>query len=377
MLSNTAFSPMRIFTIVSLQLRRPGAISFSKAQSLRLCPTIPQSPAPTSSFNRLLYHSTIHRPTMKLLYPTSLNFDIRSLEGFCVELIPYNVKKPIPDNNLDAEILVTWTNTAANLEDAARRLKNLRWIQSLAAGPNDVINAGFDTSKIAVTTGSGLHDHTVAEHALGLLLNAARRFYEMRDYQLKGEWPGHLGGPQPDRPSGSFRTLRDARVLIWGFGNIAKTLTPHLVGLGAKVRGLARHAGVRDGIEVFDESKLQELLPQTDALVMILPGSDSTRHALNAERLGLLPKHAWVVNVGRGTSVDEDALLKALEAGDIGGAALDVFETEPLPSSSPLWKAPNLIVSPHAAGGRPQGAEVLIAENLRRFLASQNLKNTI
>ncbi|KAK3936731.1 D-isomer specific 2-hydroxyacid dehydrogenase [Diplogelasinospora grovesii] len=320
-----------------------------------------------------------HTPTtMKLLYPTSLALDISSIEGFpTLTLHPYDVKTPIPEDLIDAEILITWTNSASNLKDAAGRMKNLRWIQSLAAGPNDVINAGFDTSRIAVTTGSGLHDRTVAEHALGLLLNACRRFYEMRDYQLQGKWPGHLGGPQPDRPAGSFTTLRDARVLIWGFGNIAKSLAPHLVALGSTVRGVARRQGVRDGIEVYGEDKLPELLPQTDALVMILPGDPSTKHALNAARLALMPKHAWIVNVGRGTSVDEDALFNALTEGTIGGAALDVFEVEPLPRESKLWKAPNCIVSPHAAGGRPQGSEALIVDNLRRFLAGQQLRNAI
>ncbi|KAK8116389.1 uncharacterized protein PG998_004670 [Apiospora kogelbergensis] len=278
---------------------------------------------------------------MKLLYPTSLVLDAKSLEGFSVSLHPYDVTAPIPDEHADAEILVTWTNTAANLSDAAKRLPKLRWIQSLAAGPNDVLAAGFSSS-VLVTTGSGLHDHTVAEHALAL-----------------------------------FTTLRDANVLIWGYGNIAKTLTPHLRGLGATVRGVARTAGVRDGIEVYGDDKLAELLPQTDALVMILPGSDSTRHVLNAERLKQLPNHAWVVNVGRGTAIDEDALVAALQDGEIGGAALDVFEKEPLPESSTLWKAPNCIISPHAAGGRPQGAEELIASNLRRFLAGQDLKNIV
>lgn len=166
-------------------------------------------------------------------------------------------------------------------------------------------------------------------------------------------------------------------MLIWGFGSIAKTLSPLLTVLGAEVRGVARSAGVRNGVEVFSEDKLPELLPQTDALVMILPGSASTNNALNAERLKLLPKHAWLVNVGRGTSVDEDALVDALEKGEIAGAALDVFKTEPLPESSRLWKAPNCVISPHAAGGRPQGSTELIADNLRRFLASQPLKNVI
>ncbi|KAH8821369.1 D-isomer specific 2-hydroxyacid dehydrogenase [Xylogone sp. PMI_703] len=315
---------------------------------------------------------------MKLLYPTSLVLDIDSLKGFSVDLQPYDHSAPeIPREHHDASILVTWANSPANLAYAKAHLTQIRWIQSLAAGPNDVLNAGFDPSKVIVTTGSGLHDRTVAEHTLGLLLNAARRFYEMRDYQLQGKWPGHLGGPQPDRPKDSFRTLRDARILVWGFGNIAKSLVPSLTILGAQVQGVARTAGVRDGIQIYGEDSLPELLPQTDALVMILPGSDSTRHALNEQRLKLLPKHAWVINVGRGTSVDEDALADALEQGTIGGAALDVFETEPLPAESRLWKAPNLVVSPHAAGGRPQDAEALIQYNLRRFIAGQSLKNVM
>lgn len=314
---------------------------------------------------------------VKLLYPTSLVLDVPSIDGFSVDLQPYDVKQLIPDEHADADILVTWTNSPENLKDAASRLTNLRWIQSLAAGPNDVLSAGFDASRIKITTGSGLHDLTVAEHTLGLLLTAARRFFEMRDYQLQGKWPQHLGGPQPDRPAGAFTTLRDARVLVWGFGNIAKALTPHLVGLGAHVKGVARSAGVRNGVQIYAEDSLPELLPETDALVLILPGSESTRHALNAERLKLLPKHAWVVNVGRGTAVDEDALADALEKREIGGAALDVFEVEPLPAGSRLWKAPNVVVSPHAAGGRPQGSEALISDNLRRFMSKQELKNII
>lgn len=314
---------------------------------------------------------------MKLLYPTSLALDVTHLEGFSVSLHAYDVRQPIPSDLLDAEMLVTWSNPISQLKEEAKRLTKLRWIQSLAAGPNDVLSAGFDASKITVCTGSGLHDHTVAEHTLGLLLSAARRFFEMRDYQLQGKWPGHLGGPQPDRPTGKFTTLQGANVLVWGFGNIAKTLTPWLTALGANVRGLAQTAGVRNGVEVYAEDKLPELLPKTDALIMILPGSDATRHALNAERLKLLPNHAWVVNVGRGTSIDEDALVEALKKEEIGGAALDVFATEPLPKDSPFWKTPNTIVSPHAAGGRPQNPEALIAYNLRRFLAGQELKNVI
>jgi phosphoglycerate dehydrogenase-like enzyme len=314
---------------------------------------------------------------MKLLYPTSLTLDTSLLTGFSVDLVPYDVTEPIPSEHHDASVLVAWTNTPTNLKDAASKLTNLKWIQSLAAGPNDVLNAGFDASKIQITTGSGLHDATVAEHALGLLLNAARRFYEMRDYQLQSKWPAHLGGPQPDRPKGLFQSLAGANIVVWGFGNIAKTLTPWLTAMGASVKGIARTEGVRDGVQIFTQSSLEKILPETDALVMILPGSNTTNNVLNKDTLALLPSHAWVVNVGRGTSIDENALADALENKTLGGAALDVFVKEPLEEESRLWKAPNLILSPHGAGGRPRGAEELIATNLRRFMAGQELRNLI
>lgn len=309
---------------------------------------------------------------MKLLYPTSLELDIDSLRGFAVELCPYDVTVPFPDDVLDADIMVTWINTRANLSDAAARLHQLQWVQALAAGPNDVLEAGFDTKRVTIAVGAGIHDDTVAEHTVGLLLDGARRFYEARDCQVRKIWPQRLGGPYP-RP-GEFRSLRGARVLVWGFGGIAAKLTPLLQAFGAQVRGVARRPGVRAGVEILSDKELPRLLPETDALVMILPGSEATRDALNAERLALLPSHAWVVNVGRGISVDEDALADALDAGKLGGAALDVFKTEPLPADSRLWTTPNLLISPHAAGGRPDGCTDLIAENLRSFLAGRPMK---
>jgi phosphoglycerate dehydrogenase-like enzyme len=312
--------------------------------------------------------------TMKLLYPNSLVFDPTLLEGFGVSLHQYDAHKPVPEDLIDAEILVTWANT--NLPDAAKRMHNLRWIQSLFAGPNDVLAAGFP-SNIIVTAGTNLHDETVVEHALALILSAARKLYEMRDYQNQKKWPAHLGGFLPDRPKGSFTSLKGANVLIWGVGNIGRKLAPHLVALGANVRGVGLFEEIIDGIQVQTNAALPEILPQTDAVIMILPGSKATFHALNSERLKLLPKHAWVINVGRGVCVDENALARALKKHRIGGAALDVFHTEPLPTSSPLWDAPNLIISPHAAGGRPRYSEALVAENLRRFLAGQPLKHDV
>jgi phosphoglycerate dehydrogenase-like enzyme len=302
----------------------------------------------------------------------TIKLDLGSLVGFNVELVPYDNRIKVPDEHLDAVVLVTWMTQ--HLDYLAKNMPNLRWIQALAAGVDDILSAGFDRSKVAITTGGGTHDVMVAEHTLAMILSCCRRMYEMRDYQNQTKWPAHLGGAYP---AGKFKTLRGANVLVWGFGGIAKTMVPHLQLLGAHVRGVARSAGVRNGIEIFTEDKLPALLGETDCLIMILPGSAATTDALNAERIAQLPDHAWVINVGRGVSVDEEALADALEGGNLGGAALDVFKTEPLPASSRLWKAPNLLLSPHAAGGRPEGCTDLIAENLRMFLAGRSLRNTV
>jgi phosphoglycerate dehydrogenase-like enzyme len=296
---------------------------------------------------------------MKLLLPDSI--DLAEPAG--VQSVVYAVDRPIPAEHADAEALVVWGNPPGQLRDAAQRLTRLRWVQTLAAGPDAVLAAGF-APEVVLTGGTGLHDVTVAEHALALLLAAARRVNLLVRAQIGHRWAGEWGGIQPIHDPQSFRTLRDARVAIWGFGGIAATLAPHLAALGARVTGIARTAGERHGFPVVTAGDLPDLLPSTDVLVMILPATPDTERALTADVLALLPAHAWLVNVGRGATVDEPAVLDAIRSGRLAGAALDVFADEPLPAGSGLWDEPNVIISPHAAGGRPIGADARIAENL-------------
>jgi phosphoglycerate dehydrogenase-like enzyme len=311
---------------------------------------------------------------MKLLLPDSIDLDLAVPDG--VQTITYAIDKPVPDEHTDAEALVVWGNPAAQLRDSARRLTQLRWVQTLAAGPDAVLAAGFP-AEVVITGGTGLHDLTVAEHTLALTLAAARRFNLLVRAQVGHRWAGELGGMQPVDDPTSFRTLRGARVLIWGFGGIAATLAPHLSALGATVTGVARTAGERHGVPVITETELPDWLPRTDVLINILPATPDTASALDARVLALLPPHAWVVNVGRGSTVDENALLDAIRSGRLGGAALDVFATEPLPADSGLWDEPNVLISPHAAGGRPIGAADRIAENLAAFRTGGPFHNVV
>ncbi|WP_328477434.1 phosphoglycerate dehydrogenase [Actinoplanes sp. NBC_00393] len=311
---------------------------------------------------------------MKVLLPDTVELDPRLPAG--TTAVVYDVRRPVPDEHTDAEVLVVWGNPADTLSDAATRLKSLRWVQTLAAGPDAVLAAGF-APDVLITAGLGLHDRTVAEHTLALALAAARRLNLLIRAQIGHRWATELGGLQPVHEAGAFRTLRDAKVVIWGFGGIAATLAPLLTALGAQVTGVARQAGTRHGYPVVTEEAFPELLPHTDLLISILPATPATERALNAGVLAQLQPHAWVINVGRGSTLDEVALLNAIRSGRLAGAALDVFDTEPLPPNSPLWDEPNIIISPHAAGGRPVGAADLITANLQAFQEGRPLRNIV
>lgn len=312
--------------------------------------------------------------TFKVLLPNAIPLAPIGPNG--VTYVTYDVAAPLPTAHLDAAGFVAWGNPPSQLEEAAGRLRNLRWVQTLAAGPDSVLTAGF-RPEVTITSGRSLHDGPVAEHALGLVLAAARRLHTSVRAQIGHRWASELGGIQPLNGDESFRSLRDARVLVWGFGSIANTLAPLLTALGAHVRGVATSAGTRNGYEVITPDALPLALPETDVLIMILPSSPQTNQVLSAELIALLPQHAWLVNVGRGNTINEPALIAALGERRIAGAALDVFSVEPLPELSELWDLPNVILTPHAAGGRPLGAGEFISTQVAAILGDTEMRNVV
>jgi phosphoglycerate dehydrogenase-like enzyme len=290
-------------------------------------------------------------------------------------VVAYAMNEPVPEEHTDADVLVTWTSPPKVVADAARRLTRLRWVQTLSAGPDVAMRAGFGPD-VVITSGQSLHDDTVTEHALALILASVRRIDVSLAAQRERRWAKEITFAQADPVTGREYTLDGARVTVWGFGSIALRLAPLLTALGARVTGVASRAGERAGYPVVDADGLDALLAETDLLVSLLPASPATRHILDARLLALLPPSARFVNVGRGATVDEAALVDALRSGRLAGAALDVMETEPLPEDSPLWDAPNLILTPHIAGGRPRGAARLLAEQLTAWRSGTPLRNT-
>lgn len=277
-------------------------------------------------------------------------------------VVPYAMREAVPEEHTDADVLVTWANPPALTADAARRLTRLRWVQTLSAGPDVALSAGFGEA-VTIASGRSLHDETVAEHTLMLILASVRRLPDALRAQHEHRWAGEMAAAQADPATDAHWTLSGARVVLWGFGSIAERLAPLLAALGAHVTGVAGSAGTRAGFDVVGPGGLDALLPTTDVLVSLLPSVPGTRHALDADVLAALPRHARFVNAGRGSTVDEAALVDALRSGRLAGAALDVMQTEPLPADSPLWDCPGLVLTPHVAGGRPRGAA--------RFLAGQ------
>ena len=308
---------------------------------------------------------------MRLIVPTDAPFELDPTEG--VEVLGYDPEADLTAEHLAADAAVVW-GFASPIIDQLVSAPNLRWIQTLTAGPDPVLAAGF-APHVQVTTGRGFHDETVAEHTLALTLAGLRQLPESLAAQAEHRWADELTGFRPLHDGRTLTTLIGARVTIWGFGSIGTTSAALFAAFGARVTGVARSAGERDGYPVVSTEQVDDLLPETDVLVLVLPKTPETDSILDARRLALLPAHAWVVNVGRGNAIDEDALVAALVQGSLGGAALDVMQTEPLAPESPLWEAPRLILTPHNAGGRPLHTKEFISDNLRRLLAGETLRN--
>jgi|SRR5690625_4565994 len=310
---------------------------------------------------------------MKLLIPTVIPINIPPQPN--LDIVLYDVESDIPEEHHDAKGAVFWLNSSNQIAHMAQALIEVEWAQGLMAGVDKLLSAGF-SPRVKICAGVGLHDEPVAEHVMGLILAAARRFDIAVSAKGERRWATELAGNQLVNRTG-FTSLAGARVLIWGYGGIGEALARKLQVFGAEVIGVKRSSGSKSMVRTIRPSEVAAVLPSIDVLVSLLPGTDAAHNTINKDVFNALPHHAWFVSAGRGSAVDENALLTALREESIGGAALDVFAVEPLPSSSEFWDAPNLIMTPHSAGGRPRDPEQLILENARRLKNGEPLKGLV
>ena len=225
-----------------------------------------------------------------------------------------------------------------------------------------------------VLTNSNVYGVTIAEHVVMVTLMLLRRMPEYEEIVRNRSWSNQL----------PIRSIRDNEFTILGTGNIGVNVAERVRGMGAaKVIGLSRSGKPHPAFdEVHPIADLDKVLPDTKILVMALPGTAETIHILDRVRIALLPKDAYVINVGRGTAVEQEPLIEALNSGRIAGAALDVMDPEPLPADHPLWSAKNLILTPHVSGNMTLGYTcdtnvAMFCEDLKNYAAGKPLNGFV
>jgi phosphoglycerate dehydrogenase-like enzyme len=258
---------------------------------------------------------------------------------------------------------------------ALARAPRLRWVQSPAAGVGRLLSPELRARDIIVTNARGIHGAPIAEHVLGVSIALARQFgIAMRD-QVAHRW-------QKPRIA-EIMTLAGRRMGIVGLGAIGTAVARMAASAGMRVSGLRRnpdHPPVAFVDLVYRPGQLDELLAASDIVVLAAPLTPETSGMIGSRELRLMKRDAFLVNVARGKLVREDELARELAAGTIGGAALDVFEHEPLDPASPLWDLPNVIITPHTSAfftGYWELAVDLFAQNLRRFENGEPLVNVV
>jgi phosphoglycerate dehydrogenase-like enzyme len=251
----------------------------------------------------------------------------------------------------------------------------LRWIQSPAAGVAALLFPALRQSDVILTNARGIHGDAMAEHVIGVLIVLFRQLHRALRHQAAHTWA--------KEPLSSFRMLRGQRMAVVGLGAVGSAVAARAAAMGMEVVGVRRRVGPPSppGVSaVYPAADLERVLADADVVVLAAPLTDGTRWLIGAEQLGRMKPDAVLVNIARGKLVCEDALAEALSAGAIGGAALDVFEHEPLDASSPLWDAPNVVITPHTAAFRGDYwalAADLFAANLRRFERGEVLANVV
>ena len=312
----------------------------------------------------------------KILVPTSIDWTLPELP---LEIMRFDAAEPIAPEALECEAMIVWNTPRKILHQMIETMPKLRWVQAISAGVDHVLSAPLRPDTL-VSNGKGLHDAPTAEIALALLMSAARGMHLYRDAQRRAEWDRGAYQNQLQNRAPFLGTLEDARVLILGMGSIGLEIARRVSTFGARVEGVATTAGVREGYVTHTFSSLEKLLPDVDALVMVLPDTIDTHGILSKERIALMHSKSWVVNVGRGSAIDEPALIDALKQGRLGGAALDVTSREPLPADSKLWTLENVVLTPHIGGGGPRfyaKANGLIQRNAEHFLRGEVLENIV
>lgn len=269
----------------------------------------------------------------------------------------------------EAEAIVTTGKVDEQLILSAPKL---RWIQSFSAGVDGIPQPLLAERGIALTNARGIHQIQMSEFALALMLQWARRFPQFYRNQANRSWDKKV----------RLSELYGCTLGILGAGSIGQAVAAKAKAFDMRVIGYNRSGREVPGFDriLAGREGLEEVLRESDYLILLMPHTPETHHFLTASEFRMMKPTSFFINLARGSVVREADLIAALQEGVIAGAALDVFETEPLPADSPLWNMENVIVTPHVAGLSPQymqRASGIFYENIRRFLKGEPFVNVV
>jgi phosphoglycerate dehydrogenase-like enzyme len=272
-----------------------------------------------------------------------------------------------------ADGLFFFRASGAWLRAAWPLMERLRWIHSASDGVDAVLFPDLVASEVVVTNSRGVFDASIAEWVIGAMLAFATRILDQRDAQLQGRWI-----------EGTTERLGGRHVLVVGPGPIGRAVADRASALGMSVELAGRAARIDDRfgavVSTMDVTAFDRALSRADYVVDALPLTSATDRLFDEGRFGAMKSTTRFLNVGRGDTVDETALVGALTSGSIGGAALDVFHREPLPEASPLWALPQVLISPHMCGdfdGWEWEVMSVFCENATRFARGEPLRNIV
>jgi phosphoglycerate dehydrogenase-like enzyme len=307
----------------------------------------------------------------------ALHFDFRAVKN----------TTEIPDERWrNVEILYTLGNILPTREQAPQ----LRWVQLFSAGADRMLTQPLFKTDVIFTTSSGVHSFNIGEYVLTAILNWYHRIPQLQKWQQQSEWPS-----DQVRSALDPEELRNKTIGIVGYGSIGREVARLAKAFGMRIVALQRGSDHHDHGFIFPgggdpEGRLPEhyytneqfhdLLHISDVVVIAVPLTPQTKLLFNATAFQAMKQDAFLVNIARGEVCDEEALLQALQEKRIAGAALDVFEQEPLPASSPFWQLPNVFISPHITGRTPhyeERAMQIFEANIERYLSDETLYNAV
>jgi phosphoglycerate dehydrogenase-like enzyme len=274
-----------------------------------------------------------------------------------------------PEDVADADIIVGKVPIPM-----LKQCKHLEFLQLNSAGASEFTAEGVLPEGTALACATGAYGLAISEYLLGALLAMMKKLHLYHDNQVRREW----------KSEGSVRAIYGSKFLIVGAGDIGSEFARRVKALGGYTAGIRRT--VSGCPDCFDEmhtmDKLDALLPGADVVSLSLPATPETYRVIDSRRLSLMKKGVYLLNVGRGTAIDTDALCRAMEEGRLAGAALDVTDPEPLPKDHPLWRAPNVYITPHVSGAYYLSETLdrvvaIAAQNISRFLSGEPLLSAV